>query len=92
MERVVPTELEFKNKEIQKEINEYLKPKLDYQETFRSGTLKYEKPSGPKEDWDGSMLERSMIGDEQMRLEGRIAKKIREIQSKQRALEAKEAK
>ena len=38
------------------------------------------------------MLERSMIGDEQIMLEGRIAKKIREIESKQRALEAKEAK
>ena len=74
------TDLQKKNKSMKIEINEFLKPKLDYTQTIMSGTLKYEMPRGPAESWDGTMVQRSMVGDEQTRLEGRIAKKIRQLE------------
>lgn len=45
------------------EIKEHLNPPIDYSASFAEGRVSYEKPTGPKELWNGDLVGRSYIGD-----------------------------
>lgn len=62
---------EIRHKQMNKEIEDFMMPSVDYTASLRIGGVRYQQPVGPKENEDtGRLVQYTMIGDQRILKQG----------------------
>lgn len=85
-------------KEFEGQFSQFFDPKVDIERSLRNKHIVFERPKGPKENADGTLISRSIIGTQQMmdealfQMEERVRlkqmEKIEEQMKKQQMMQA----